>query len=156
MASPMTRRRAAAVLAATIAALSIPVASAVADGMHGGTDTGGGTGTMPQMETHMAPAKMTAELRVSKDRKMGYNINVRTTAFRWAPWNASKPHVQGQGHGHLYVNGKKVTRLYGPWYFLGDLKKGRNVIKVTLNGNDHGDYVRDGAPIAVSKVVMVK
>jgi hypothetical protein len=149
-------RRAAALAIAVTAALTIPAASAIADGMHEGTGDTGGTGTMPEMTSHMAPAAMTVELLVSKDAKMGHNINVKTKAFKWAPWNASKPHVQGQGHAHLYVDGEKVTRLYGPWYYIKDLAKGRHTIKVTLNGNDHGDYVRDEKAIAAMKVVTVK
>jgi hypothetical protein len=142
------------IAAAALVALSIPVTSALADGAHG--DGGGGGGSMPHMTTHMAPEKMTVDLLISRDAKMGYNINVRTTAFRWAPWNANKAHRQGQGHAHLYINGEKVTRLYGPWYFVKDLPKGKHYVKVTLNGNDHGDYVRDGKPIAVGKVLTVR
>lgn len=157
MTRTMNARHSAAALAAVVAALAIPVSSAVADGMHG--DTGGGTdtgGTMPQMTTHEASENMSVDIRLSKDAKMGYNLNVRTTAFRWAPWNASKAHRNGQGHAHLYVDGKKVTRLYGPWYFLGDLETGKHYVKVTLNGNDHGDYVHGDKPVAVGKVLTVR
>ena len=106
--------------------------------------------------SHPASMKMTVKLAVAKDAKMGYNLHITSTRFRWAPFNASKAHVAGQGHAHLYVDGKKITRLYGPWFYLGDLAKGRHTIKVTLNGNDHGDYVHGDVVVAASRTVVVK
>lgn len=154
-----TIRRALLALALSTSLTGVVVANAVADGMHDGTTGGGSSGTggttMPMPATHDAPARMSVRLVVTKDPKMGHNVNVRTNRFTWAPWNASTAHVDGQGHAHLYVDGKKITRLYGPWYFLGDLAKGRHVIKVTLNGNDHADYVRTGAPLTATQVVTV-
>lgn len=160
-------RRVPAILVILAAALALPTASAVADGDHGTTTPGGtmpggtmpgGTtpgGTMPTMTDHPAPARMSVAVSVTKDAKMGHNLQVRTNQFRWAPWNASKPHIQGQGHAHLFVDGKKITRLYSPWYYLGTLDAGRHVVKVTLNGNDHGDYVRDEKPIMAQAVLNV-
>mgnify|MGYP000942899799 CR=1 FL=1 len=152
MHSRFTRR--AILLVALSTALTGAVAvNALADDMHDGA--GDSTETSPMPASQEAPAKMTNGMTVTKDAKMGYNLHVRTTRFRWTPWNASKAHVQGQGHAHLYVDGEKVTRLYGPWYFLGDLSKGRHTVKVTLNGNDHGDYVHGTKTVAASRVVKV-
>lgn len=105
--------------------------------------------------SHPAPAGMAVSIEVEKDAIKGRNLQVLTKAFRWAPWNASGKHVAGQGHAHPYVDGTKITRLYGPWFYLGDLKAGKHTIKVTLNGNDHGDYTRGGKAISTSRTVTV-
>lgn len=136
----ITRRIAVPVLIAMFAVGAVAT-SAIADGMG--------------MGTHEAKPKTSVRIVVSKDNKMGYNLHVVTKRFQWAPWNASKKHIPGQGHAHLYVDGVKVTRLYGPWYFLGTLDKGTHTIKVTLNGNDHGDYEIDEMMIADQKTITV-
>lgn len=46
-------------------------------------------------------------------------------------------HVPGMGHGHLYVGGLKLGRLYGSAARIGALPKGRHEVRVTLNTNDH-------------------
>jgi hypothetical protein len=37
----------------------------------------------------------------------------------------------------LYINGEKVSRVYGPWLHLPTLPPGRNEITVELNANNH-------------------
>lgn len=98
---------------------------------------------------------MTVRLSVAKDAMKGWNLNVRTRAFRWAPEHASMAHRRGEGHAPLYVDGVKLTRIYGPWHYVGALTPGKHVVGVTLNGNDHGDYVRAGKPLAASTTVTV-
>ena len=139
-------------ITALTAVAALGATQALADGDHDST-TMPPTGTMPT--SHEAPAKMTTAITVTKDAKMGHNLHVKSTRFRWTPANASGKHVQGQGHAHLYIDGKKITRLYGPWFFIGDLTKGKHTIKVTLNGNDHGDYVRGKRVIAAMATVTV-
>ena len=45
-------------------------------------------------------------------------------------------HVAGEGHAHVYVDGEKIARLYGPWLHIPSLSPGA-VVEVTLNANDH-------------------
>ena len=85
----------------------------------------------------------------------GWNLRVATENFRFAPERASGDHVPGEGHAHLYVDGKKVTRLYSEWHFLGTLAPGTHVVRVTLNTNDHDDYVHNGEVIADEATVGV-
>ena len=56
---------------------------------------------------------------------------------------------------HLYINGEKVARLYGPWYHIAYLEPGKNEILVTLNANNHGEYLHDGEVIADTVTVYV-
>ena len=61
----------------------------------------------------------------------------------------------GEGHAHLYVDGKKRDRLYGPWYHLADLTPGRHTIEVTLNSNNHAEYLLEGEAISDQVTIEV-
>ena len=92
---------------------------------------------------------------VTTDPSTGWNLHIMTTDFRFAPEHASTDHVAGEGHAHVYVNGSKVARNYGPWFHLADLPRGENTIEVTLNANDHRLLASNGEPLrAVTKVVV--
>lgn len=90
----------------------------------------------------------TVSLTVTPDAKSGWNVHIATTGFRFAPERASLEHRRGEGHAHLFVNGEKITRVYGEWYYLAALPEGENTISVDLNANDHSPYVILGHPIA--------
>jgi hypothetical protein len=107
-----------------------------------------------QHGTVEAPAGMTVSLDVSADPMSGYNVHIVTTGFAWAPERASLDHVVGEGHAHLYVNGEKVARVYGPWYHLDALPSASAEVRVTLNTNTHDDYAHDGVVVADSVTVM--
>lgn len=138
-------RRISCAVTALVLVLSLSAATALADTDHG---------SMPAA-THQANKGMSVKLKVTADPMKGWNLQLKTRAFRWAPERVSSKHRSGEGHAHLYIDGVKVTRLYGPWFYLGALAAGRHEVKVTLNGNDHGDYVRGGKPLAATAVVTV-
>ena len=100
------------------------------------------------------PGAPTLKITVHRDPEAGWNLHVMTTAFRFAPENASKAHVAGEGHAHVYVNGAKVSRLYGPWLHLGKLPAGKAEVKVTLNTNDHRPLEVGDIPLTASKTVI--
>ncbi|WP_170169216.1 hypothetical protein [Mesobacillus subterraneus] len=54
------------------------------------------------------------------------------------------------------MNGKKVNRLYGNYYHLGELEKGIYEIKVTLNANNHGVLFAGRKEIAYRTVIKVE
>ena len=87
-------------------------------------------------------------IQAQRDSMAGWNIHVLATQFAFTPENAGKKHVAGQGHAHLYVDGKKVARLYGPWFHLPALSPGKHVLKVTLNANSHEEYAFKGKPVS--------
>lgn len=93
-------------------------------------------------------------LAVAEDALSGWNIRASTRNFAFAPEMVNQENVPRHGHAHLYVNGQKRARLYGPAFHIADLPKGRNVISVSLNANDHSDLVLNGKPIAADVVVM--
>lgn len=102
-----------------------------------------------------APSGMKIRIKVRKDKMKGHNLFITTKRFRWAPEHASGKHRRGEGHAHLMIDGKKVTRLYGPAYYIGDLAAGKHTVEVTLNANDHRGYVHDAKAIAAKASVTV-
>jgi hypothetical protein len=64
-------------------------------------------------------------------------------------------HVPGMGHGHIYVGGMKLDRLFKSEYLIGQLPPGRHEVRVTLNTNDHRAYVVDDVPVSASTFIMV-
>lgn len=81
-----------------------------------------------------------------KDSKDGYNLELKTENFKFTPEYVGGNPVPNEGHAHLFVNGQKVARLYGNWFSLSSshLKEGENIVEVSLNANDHSEWVVDG------------
>ena len=75
-------------------------------------------------------------------------ITVTTTSFTFAETLVDTRHVDGYGHGHVYVDGTKVGRVYGETFVLPDLEPGVYEVRVMLNTNDHKVYTRDGQPVS--------
>ena len=92
-------------------------------------------------------------LRVVPDPASGWNLLFDYQHFNLNPRNASREHVPGEGHTHIYVNGEKLTRLYGRAYHLGALPAGDVEVSVTLSGNDHVEYSLHGLPLGVTTYV---
>ena len=66
-------------------------------------------------ETIEAPAGMGVALNVHPDSVSGFNVQIVPMAFTFAPEKVNTTHVPGEGHAHLYVDGVKLRRVYGPW-----------------------------------------
>lgn len=107
------------------------------------------------------PADMpppTLELVVEPDPMNGYNLHFKTAHFRFAPENAGRANVAGEGHAHLYLNGTKIARVYANWYHLPQPPEGKYDIEVSLHANQHqmltlgGEPIRDAETIEVGKV----
>ncbi|MDE0804281.1 MAG: hypothetical protein OSA99_13285, partial [Acidimicrobiales bacterium] len=91
------------------------------------------------------------------DPKSGYNVRVTPTDFTFTPDKVGDMETaSGEGHAHLYVDGQKVTRLYGEWYHLDGLDAGEHELRAVLSANDHSDYVVDGETIEASTTVTVE
>lgn len=89
------------------------------------------------------------------DAMQGWNLEVQVTNFRFAPEQINRKSLTTEGHAHLYIDGKKVTRLYGSWYYLANLEPGQHQITVTLNANGHEELTFNGQSIAASTIVHV-
>jgi hypothetical protein len=97
----------------------------------------------------------TVTLRVHLDAVSGWNLEVETTHFRFAPETINQSSLPTEGHAHLYVNGEKIARLYGHWHHLPSLPPGHNEITVSLNANGHEALTHNGANIESTVVVDV-
>lgn len=93
-------------------------------------------------------------LAVTQDALAGWNVTVSMRDFVFAPEMVNQANVPQHGHAHLYVNGQKIARLYGPAFHIADLPEGRNIVSVSLNANDHADLVLSGQRIESEVVVM--
>ena len=102
------------------------------------------------------PDAPTLELRAVKDTAAGWNLHIVTTNFRFAPERVDAPHRPGEGHAHVYVDGRKAARIYGPWFHLGTLPSGKVTLGVTLNANDHSLLSVSGRPLKLEKTITVE
>jgi hypothetical protein len=88
------------------------------------------------------------DIKITKDVSSGYNLQLITKNFKFTPEKIGTANVIGEGHAHIYINGKK-TRLYSEWYHIDDEKLTQpiNQIRVTLNANDHSEYTVNSRPV---------
>lgn len=89
----------------------------------------------------------TLSLTASPRAEGGFVVGIETTGFEFSREKADRPHEAGVGHGHLYVSGVKIGRVYGASATVPSLPSGEHNIRVTLNTNDHRIYVVDGNPV---------
>ena len=80
------------------------------------------------------------------------NIRLDTEGFIFTPEEVNGPNTPAAGHAHVYVNDEKVARMYGPYMQVTGIERG-DVIRVTLNANDHTEWAVDGVPVAASVTV---
>ncbi|MAQ84632.1 MAG: hypothetical protein CMH12_15510 [Maritimibacter sp.] len=90
------------------------------------------------------------KLHLSPEGDFAWNLHIVTEHFRFAPEDVNAVHVPGEGHAHIYVDGVKLNRVYGPWYHLTGLPEDAREIRVTLNANSHETLSVDGAPVAAT------
>lgn len=94
-------------------------------------------------------------IAITRDPLAGWNLELVTENFEFAPRQASHAHTPGKGHAHLYIDHKKIARLYGNWFHITDLAPGPHEIRVTLNANDHSTLAVKGRPVAAMTQIEV-
>jgi hypothetical protein len=85
----------------------------------------------------------------------GWNLHIEAENWAFAPERVNETSLPTEGHAHLYVNGEKLTRLYGPWYYLEGLPPGDHTLTVGLNANGHEALTVQGEPIEASVFITV-
>lgn len=95
-------------------------------------------------------------MAVTKDPKTGWNVQLITENFEFAPEHSGQEHIFGEGHAHLYVDGEKIARMYGKWYHISSLEPGQREITAGLYTNDHRSYAVQGEPISATIMVTVE
>ena len=81
-------------------------------------------------------------------------LTLEVSNFAFDESAADGPHEPGIGHGHLYVDGVKIGRIYATEHPM-EMAPGMHTIRITLNTNDHRAYHVDGDPVAVELDVEI-
>lgn len=92
-------------------------------------------------------------IEVFEDPKSGWNVRAIPTNHEMNARAVSTDAVDGEGHMHLYVDDKRVTRMYGEWYHLADQTDGDHTIRVELSANDHLPLSIDGDIVEASTTI---
>lgn len=114
------------------------------------------TGATPAMDhslangVEMSPSPTIALAREPAVSADGFDVEISVENFEFVRVEDGAPHVEGQGHAHIYLNGLKLGRLYGAHFSVGSLAPGDYVLTVALNSNDHRPYLSDGAPVMLT------
>lgn len=112
-----------------------------------------GHGTIEVPAGSEAPA-ITA-LSLTEDSVSGWNLQIQVENFQFVPQEIGQTNIPNEGHAHLYINGEKVARLYGPFFHISDLPMGEHRIVVTLNTNQHAEIQHDGKLAMIADTVVV-
>jgi hypothetical protein len=100
-----------------------------------------------------------ATLDIQKDPTGGFNVQVVTSNFIWRPEMASMQHFPGEGHAHVYLDGRKIMRIYNEWFHLNtyqfSTRAGEQLLSIEFVGNDHSPYTVQGLPVGAEQIVDV-
>lgn len=86
----------------------------------------------------------------------GWDLDLEVENFVFRRIEDMTPHVPGQGHGHIYLNGLKIGRLYADQATIGRLPPGIFTVSVSLNRNDHAPYRVDGIQLTTQTQFSVQ
>lgn len=67
-------------------------------------------------------------------------LKMTVTGFSFSLENMGKGNKQGEGHAHLYIDGKKVAKMFEPQFVYRNLSSGQHQIVVELAHNNHESY----------------
>lgn len=97
--------------------------------------------------------KVMMDLRPEGD---GWAIKLDTGAFQLTETGVDGANIPGQGHAHLYLDGLKLERMYGPIAHIGALPVGQHIIQVILNSHDHRAIYAGGKPVGAIALIDVR
>lgn len=84
-----------------------------------------------------------------------WQVSLTTDGFTFVPEMADPVHVPGEGHGHIYLNGLKLGRVYDHSVTFGALPAGQHLVEVSLNSNDHFAYEDANGPVRAAAMITV-
>ena len=97
--------------------------------------------------------KPTLKLNIRKDPMSGWNLQIETSHFRFAPENVNTTNTANEGHAHLFIDDFKIARIYSEWYHLNNLTPGEHRVRVTLNTNTHAEIAYQGEPVVTETTI---
>lgn len=106
-------------------------------------------------KTIEAPPGLSVSVTVAPDDESGANLSIATTGLTFAPDKVDQPHVPGEGHAHVYVDGVKLGRVFANDHYISDLDPGERAIRITLNANSHEQYAIGGHPVEATTTVVI-
>lgn len=119
---------------------------------HDGKATGHAHTRLMDLAPSRAPQM---DIRLTGTPGEGQSVQLTTTNIRFSKAHADGPHVPGEGHAHLYIDGKKIGRIYVHETRLEPLAPGVHEIRIGLFTNDHAAYAAGGVPVSQRYVVKV-
>lgn len=89
------------------------------------------------------------QLTARPDSEDGWNLQLTVKNFRFTPDSVGGAALPGAGHAHLELDGRKLARLYGPWFHLpaGQVPEGAHTLTVRLYADDHTAWAIAGKPV---------
>ncbi|WP_327309515.1 hypothetical protein OG730_32155 [Streptomyces sp. NBC_01298] len=97
------------------------------------------------------PAEGAPEVRLTArpDSEDGWNLQLAVTNFHFTPDSTGGAALPGAGHAHLELDGRKLARLYGPWFHLpaAQVPEGTHTLTVRLYADDHTAWAVAGKPV---------
>ncbi|MFA7765711.1 hypothetical protein [Streptomyces sp. NRRL S-448] len=89
------------------------------------------------------------QLTVRPDSEDGWNLQLAVTNYRFTPDSTGGAALPGAGHAHLELDGRKLARLYGPWFHLpaAQVPEGTHTLTVRLYADDHTAWAVSGKPV---------
>ncbi|MFJ1563126.1 hypothetical protein ACIOG8_02670 [Streptomyces erythrochromogenes] len=163
-----TARTARATRTAALLALALLLASGAATGCGGRATThhkpgtsheqaSGSVGTMLATtdaaghKLREVPAEGAPEVRLAlrPDSEDGWNLQLSVKNFRFTPDSTGGAALPGAGHAHLELDGRKIARLYGPWFHLpaAQVPEGAHTLTVRLYADDHTAWAVSGKAV---------
>ncbi|MFE6083209.1 hypothetical protein [Streptomyces virginiae] len=108
------------------------------------TDAGGHR--FREVPAEGAPA---VQLTVRPDSEDGWNLQLAVKNYRFTPDSTGGAALPGAGHAHLELDGRKLARLYGPWFHLpaAQVPEGAHTLTVRLYADDHTAWAVAGKPV---------
>ncbi|MFJ3928097.1 hypothetical protein [Streptomyces sp. NPDC090022] len=88
-------------------------------------------------------------LAVRPDSEDGWNLQLTVQNYRFTPDSTGGAALPGAGHAHLELDGRKLARLYGPWYHLpaAQVPQGTHTLTVRLYADDHTAWAVGGKAV---------
>jgi hypothetical protein len=96
------------------------------------------------------------DLILHPDGASSRNLEISVENFVFDANQVNGANTPGAGHAHIYVDGIKLARTYGPWFHITGLSAGEHEIRVTLNANDHSQFAIDGTPVEATTTVVIE
>ncbi|MGC5327060.1 hypothetical protein [Brevibacillus sp. SYSU BS000544] len=68
------------------------------------------------------------------------HLHLTVTRFHFSIENMGKDNKQGEGHVHLYIDGKRVAKIFETHYVYPELTTGKHKVTLELAHNNHESY----------------